>query len=337
MALAPEVHDQVAHRHDALRIEAVGRLVEDQQFRVLEQGRRHPDPLPHPHRVGLVLVVRAGHHLHDSERLLDVGSFQPPVLRDHLEVVVAGEVAVERRTLNEGPDLGQSLGGAGRVAGHGGCSRVGPDEPGQYAQRRRLAGAVGPQEAVDLAPVDPHAEVIDGDDVAEAFGQAAGLDDERLLGRGWVPRWDWEIGGGHGDTSLTAGSAVGCPQALREDSAMGRFAPSCRELRLFPLEPSPRLGDPNPLSGPHAKQVKPRTRRHRQDLVGRGIELKSSIPTGSVGRLRGPLAGAQADRRSGGVSHPRVGETRRAPDLARWERRRPLGSSQSPRLAGWRT
>ncbi len=52
-----------------------------------------------------------------------------------------------------------------------------PDEPEQHAQRRRLAGAVGPEEAVDLAAADPHLQVVDGDDaLAVALAQAGRLD-----------------------------------------------------------------------------------------------------------------------------------------------------------------
>ena len=49
---------EVAQPAHALRVEPVGRLVEDQQLRVAEQRRREPEPLPHPERVALDAALR---------------------------------------------------------------------------------------------------------------------------------------------------------------------------------------------------------------------------------------------------------------------------------------
>ena len=54
-----EVADQLADLPDAGRVEAVGRLVEDQQVGRLEQRRRDGEPLLHPERVGLEAVLGA--------------------------------------------------------------------------------------------------------------------------------------------------------------------------------------------------------------------------------------------------------------------------------------
>jgi hypothetical protein len=57
----------------------------------------------------------------------------------------------------------------------------------QHPQCGRLAGAVGPQEAVDLAAADAQVQVVDGDDrVVVALGQPARLDDELAAGYGGV-------------------------------------------------------------------------------------------------------------------------------------------------------
>jgi hypothetical protein len=53
---------------------------------------------------------------------------------------------------------------------------VGPDQAEQHPQRRRLAGAVGPEVAVDVARADREVDVVDGRDLAVALDQSAGLD-----------------------------------------------------------------------------------------------------------------------------------------------------------------
>ena len=52
---------------------------------------------------------------------------------------------------------------------------------GQDAHRRRLAGAVRPEEAEDLAALDAEADVVDGGDAAVAFREVLNLDHEELL------------------------------------------------------------------------------------------------------------------------------------------------------------
>ena len=47
---------------------------------------------------------------------------------------------------------------------------------GQDPHRRRLAGAVGPEEAEDLALVDAEADVVDGGEAAVLLGEVLNLD-----------------------------------------------------------------------------------------------------------------------------------------------------------------
>src|SRR5262249_33217771 len=53
----------------------------------------------------------------------------------------------------------------------------------QHADRRRLAGAVRPQDAEDLAGEDRERDVVDRGHLAEAFDQVAQLDDRRAVER----------------------------------------------------------------------------------------------------------------------------------------------------------
>ena len=52
-ALCGQAAQEVTQPANALGVEPVGRLVEDQQLRVAEQRDREPEPLAHPERVSL--------------------------------------------------------------------------------------------------------------------------------------------------------------------------------------------------------------------------------------------------------------------------------------------
>src|SRR3712207_8880030 len=53
-----------------------------------------------------------------------------------------------------------------------------PYQPQQHADRRRLAGAVGPQEAEDLAGLDGQRQVVDCQRGGEALGQLLARSEE---------------------------------------------------------------------------------------------------------------------------------------------------------------
>ena len=64
------------------------------------------------------------------------------------------------------------------VAEHVAPSRVGPQQRREDLDRRRLAGAVGPEHAVDGAQRDLQVDAVDGAGRAERLDQALGLDGE---------------------------------------------------------------------------------------------------------------------------------------------------------------
>ena len=143
--------ERLAHRHDAGRIEPVGRLVEEEQARVAQEGGGDPEPLLHPERIRLDLVPRPIAEPDELEQLLD------PALRgrrsgggERPQVLAAGQVRVEGRRLDERPDLEQPVpvAPAERPAEDLDRTRVGMDQAGEQPHRRRLAGAVRAEEAV---------------------------------------------------------------------------------------------------------------------------------------------------------------------------------------------
>jgi len=56
-ALVAEATQETPDIPDAGGIEAVGRLVENQQLRVLQERRRQPEALLHPQRIGSQAIV----------------------------------------------------------------------------------------------------------------------------------------------------------------------------------------------------------------------------------------------------------------------------------------
>ena len=66
-SLVHELTDQPAHLEDPRRVEAVHRLIQDEQCRIREQAPRDPQPLTHAKRVPLDTVVAAIREAHPLE------------------------------------------------------------------------------------------------------------------------------------------------------------------------------------------------------------------------------------------------------------------------------
>ena len=162
-------------------VEAVGRLVQDQQLARREQGGGDRQALPHPEGVGAVPLARCGEQTHPVERGVDAARGRPRV-GSHVgcvepgEVGAAREVRVERRALDERTDPVQRLPRPLRhgVAEDAAAARRGLDETEQHPDRRGLARPVGAEEAVDRPTRHRERDPVDGDLVAEALREAHG-------------------------------------------------------------------------------------------------------------------------------------------------------------------
>ncbi len=190
-----QVADQVVEAAGADRIQARGRLVEEQELRVHGQGAGQPRPLDHaagklrwlqvPHAGGQAdqgqlqfgqlvhgLVGQPGMLVHRRGDVLahgQVGEQRPrleqhaPALLEHLKPHVGDLVHV----LAEDADLaGLRL-----------------PEPDQGPQQHRLAGAGAADQAHDLAPPDGEVQAVVDHVIAEVRDQAANLDRRRPLVR----------------------------------------------------------------------------------------------------------------------------------------------------------
>ena len=95
------VAQQVLEQADAARVEADGRLIDDQHLRLVQQRRGEDGALPHAVRVVLRQVVDERvqaeqlDHLVDAARRLGVG--HAVHVGDELQELAAGEFLVEER------------------------------------------------------------------------------------------------------------------------------------------------------------------------------------------------------------------------------------------------
>ena len=174
---------------DAGRVEAVRRLVEDQQLGVAEQRAGDAEPLAHA-RASSVLTRSSARSASRRGRARRRSGRAPPRSRAAAtiaEVLAAGEVAVEARLLDDRADARERWRrSSGHAAGRAAASMpgVGAGEPEQHPDQRRLAGAVRAEVAEGGAARNMKVDGVDRHGGAEALGQADGLDREL----GWAGR-----------------------------------------------------------------------------------------------------------------------------------------------------
>ena len=176
VAVPAEFADEPAHVGDAGRVEPVGRLVQDQQFRILQQCRGQTEALLHAQRVRGELVAAPVGEADDRQHFLHARVRHRAVARERAQVVPAAEVGIEGGRLDEHADVDQCPRVARLGVEHPHGARGRADQTEQDAQRRGLAGAVGSEEAVDLAPAHGEVELVDGTVLAVPFGQSVCLD-----------------------------------------------------------------------------------------------------------------------------------------------------------------
>ncbi len=139
-----------------------------------QQRRGDPQPLAHPVREAAHAVAGARGQLDDLENLVDTLLRAVSVERgEQFEVLARGEVWIEARRLDEpGDALERPRALAQRIAPEQLDGALGgDDQPERHPQRRRLAGAVRSEEAVDVADVDVQVDVVDRQDLLVALDE----------------------------------------------------------------------------------------------------------------------------------------------------------------------
>ena len=202
--LVGQAAQQDPHLTGSLRVQAVRRLVEEQQAGVPEQRRGDPEALPHPLAVRLDPLVRGRLEARDPKDVVDPA--QPGVAvaggprrtGQALEVLAAGQVLPERGLLHHGPHTAQCSDGVGidpavaehRASQHLDLARRREYERERHPKRGGLPCSVRPQESVQRAFLDGEVQSVDGGHVPVALGQSPrGQGDHgRPLMSGLAPR-----------------------------------------------------------------------------------------------------------------------------------------------------
>jgi len=164
----PQLRDELPDGVPRLRVQADGRLVQEQHARIVEEP---PGDLKSPlHAAGEIFneVVLAVRELDDFEHLVDPFVGQRPVevveIGVELEVLVCREPGVEGRVLKDDADGGPDLVGVlGTVVSRdrGGAGRC-RQERAEDVDRRGLARAVRSEKPEDLAFIYGEGDVVDG-------------------------------------------------------------------------------------------------------------------------------------------------------------------------------
>ena len=171
--------EQLVPQHVAgLRVEAGGRLVEQQQVGVVDQAAGDREAALHAAGQVLDLRLRLLGDLRELQQLLRAlaagGTVDAEVAAVDVEVVEHVELVVERVLLRAHAEPATD-----RRAVGGGVHAEDPQLAGahrahrrDHPHRARLAGTVGAEEAERLATAHLHVDALDGLEVAERLAQS---------------------------------------------------------------------------------------------------------------------------------------------------------------------
>ncbi|SUA41734.1 Uncharacterised protein [Nocardia africana] len=214
-ALLLERVDQIPHTLAAARVQAGGRLVEEDHLRAHHQPAGDVDATAHtagvvPHRAltGADQVEFLEQGVGAAAGVLLGQTHQPA---EQFEVLASGEVLVQRRVLPRHHDRAPHPGRIGDhvVPGHRGAARIGPQQGGQDLDRGGLAGAVGSEDAQHRGAGRGETDALQRLHLAEGFAHI--IDHDGRIG----------AGGAHTGTAGRIGAGVRrcrvgtCPRRCR--------------------------------------------------------------------------------------------------------------------------
>ena len=175
-----QVVDQRPQLRADLRIEPDGRLVEQHQGRLVQQAAGQEQAAAHPARELVHRVLAPRLQARQVEPALDRGPHVLDAVQagEHREVVLDGHVDVEVVELRHYAHLGPGGLGLARqlVAEHAQLTLVGDRLAGEQPHGRRLAGAVGTEQAEADAARHLEVQPVHGGDVAEPLDDTLQLD-----------------------------------------------------------------------------------------------------------------------------------------------------------------
>ena len=288
-------------------IEAVERLVEEQDAGLVDERRGELGALAHALGVGAHRAVGGVGQLDRGHRPVGRGARVGHALQLGVELgeLEAGEVRAGRprapaRGRSRGRPIGSPIAGRPAIRTDPGGRR---QQPGQQVQERGLAGAVGPEQA-GHAGAEGERDVVDGDDVAVPARDVVerdGRDGRGRVGGRRRRRWRRRGGGGVGSSSLIRRSA---------DSGAARSPATRRSRRSWPRR------TPSPAGSPRARPGCPAN-------VPKTAALSPSIRSAGLSRIR-----MRDDVAEGPVRDDRDDDRR--DDEDRDDRGRRVGASRRP-------
>ena len=193
--LPGQADDELTDLCSSVRVEPVGRLVQQYERRVGQKRHGQSKAPLHPHRAAADLHVLLAVHANGIQGVLDTAALQTQVGGHHGEVLPAGQSRVVGGILDERADGSrrEAAVDADGVAQNAHVARRRADQSQQEPHRGGLAGAVGAEEPVDASGGHPQVQPVDDLDALIGAGQAVGGHRE-LSDRG---REGLRGGGGH--------------------------------------------------------------------------------------------------------------------------------------------
>ena len=182
--LVLEVQDQIADVSVGHRVQARRRLIKKQHFGVINQCLRDADALKHALGEGaqrlLARPLQADQFEQRVHALVLGGPGQPEERAVEADDFTGGHMLIEVGAFGQVGDLLLDVNIAGGLAEDTDGAGAGEDQAKQGLDGGRLPGAVGAEEAEDLALIDIQADVVDGDDAAVLLDEMVDLNRLRV-------------------------------------------------------------------------------------------------------------------------------------------------------------
>ena len=174
--------DDVPHLLTRARVQASGGLIEEDEWGPGDERDRQVQPTPHPAGVAAHPLAAGLGEAEGGQQLLGPLTCPTPAKAQQApeepQVLRAGERLVDAGVLSRHPDeAAHRMALADHIVPQDHRPAAGGSQQGgDHAQRRRLTGTVGAEQAVDDAGGDLQVQAVDGGEGAEGAGQAIGPD-----------------------------------------------------------------------------------------------------------------------------------------------------------------
>ena len=164
---------------DPCRVQAVGRLVQDQQRRSSQESFRQSQPLLHSKRIFAGQPFSEFVETCKLQGVFDAVLRQPQDPADNVQIFFAGEIPIEGGRFDKGPCLPEDFSSVFGIrkplylkvaAGRAG-------KPKEHFHGRRFSRSIWSQKSIDLAFLHMHVQLIYCGKIPVSFCEIMGFDD----------------------------------------------------------------------------------------------------------------------------------------------------------------